>query len=129
MKTDEKLLLAFIGVAIVGGVIYFATKAPAAATPVLPRSTRVTAVGPAEQHVGITAGLPTINVSARLGDTVILELPPGGAWQAGGTAVMPAQIGTSTPISWVYAGPGTVVLVWSSPTTGTVTTNVVIQTM
>jgi hypothetical protein len=127
MKTDEKLLLAFVGVAIVGGVIYFATKSPAATAAAGHSSagftTRTT------KHVAITAALPTVNVYARLGDTVSLELPPGGAWQAGGTAVMPAQIGTSTPISWVYAGPGTVVLVWSSPTTGTVTTNVIVQTM
>jgi hypothetical protein len=137
MKTDEKVLLTFVGLAVVGGIIYFATKKPAVAavaaatpTPVLPGPTPANVTptgGPVVQHIVVAAGFQ--NVMAPIGNTISLELPPGGAWQAGGTGVMPAQVGTATPITWVYSGPGTIILNWSSPTMGSKQTQITFQTM
>jgi hypothetical protein len=65
----------------------------------------------------LTVAAGSMTIAANLGDTISLSLPTGSgaAWVAGDNTT---NVGTATPISWTYQGPGTITLDWSTPTAG-----------
>jgi hypothetical protein len=60
--------------------------------------TLLLASGQSDVSVGLTPGLP-----------VTIALPAGASWTSGNNT---PPYGTTTPISWTYSGPGTIVLDW-----------------
>jgi hypothetical protein len=69
--------------------------------------------------VNLTVSPPgTYAITPSLGQTVNIALPTGGAW----TSNNGVPLSGSTPISWVYQGPGKVTLTWTDSTGAAQTT-------
>jgi len=54
---------------------------------------------------------PTTDDGERIGDSVTIQLPPGASWTANASNSGQPQAGAA-PITWIYAGPGTVNFRW-----------------
>jgi hypothetical protein len=112
-----------LGAAVVGGGIYLLTR-PAASTPPTPtptptpNPTPTPPTNPVTRTVTVVAGPMSVS-GVHMGDTVVLQLPPGGAWLDGGN-LPPGTVtnGETDPIPWVYDGTSILALYWSGPTVG-----------
>lgn len=106
----EKLMA--VGVGLVGGAVVGAGAAAVLAPPpVLP-------IAPSQPQTNgsivLTSGTPTMSVGLVMGLPVTISLPAGAAWTSGNQT--PTPPGSSAPTTWVYQGPGTLVLDWTDAT-------------
>jgi hypothetical protein len=106
---------AALGVLVVGGIAYAATRKPTAAPTSLPPALPTTPTQPATGAAFITLIPNQPNAASqgtKLGDLISIELPAGANWRSGG---MNPTSGNQ-PITWGYIGPGTVNLAWVDST-------------
>jgi hypothetical protein len=117
MTKNQKIVAWVLGLAAVGGVLYFATKAPAATATGTPGALPS---GGTTRNVFLTQGMTNVTVHASLGDTISISLPTDGMWLTGGAA----------PIVMTYSGPtgSAITENWSIPTGGTQQTTIKFQT-
>ena len=103
----DKLL--FTGVGVVGGAVAGVGLSAAAAAALPAASTT-----PGNGSIVLSSGDPTLSVGLQMGLPFTIQLPPGAAWTSGNNTPSPA--GGTAPITWNYAGPGTLVLDWTDAT-------------
>jgi hypothetical protein len=88
---------------VVGAVA--GTAVNAAASPALPGGTNGSLI--------LQSGVPSMSVGLTVGLPFTVQLPPGASWTANQNP-MPAT--PTSPITWTYQGPGTIVLDWTDST-------------
>jgi hypothetical protein len=106
--------LAVGGVLGVVGLVLWEKRAAATTTVVVPvpGAAPVPAMPTSRSSITLIPGLPAYSYSAKIGDSVTIQLPAGARWINNGSG--PAT--DSTPVSWTYQGPGTVNLLWVDAT-------------